>query len=115
MTGALLEATVKQAVERRKNPHLAIAIHSATPPDLEVVQDLRVAWCRSMLEMRDHLLRLSETENRPGWDGLFDTTFKAMLENHRSKYRMASQHTTHNNVAGGEDAPDLSRPAIELF
>jgi hypothetical protein len=55
MTGALLEATVKQAVERRKNPHLAIAIHSATPPDREVVQDLRVAWCRSMLEMRDQL------------------------------------------------------------
>jgi hypothetical protein len=55
MTGALLEATVKQALERRKNPHLAIGIHSATPPDSELVQDLRVAWCRSMLEMREQL------------------------------------------------------------
>ena len=55
MTGALLEATVKQALERRKNPHLAIAIHSITPPDRESVHDLRVAWCRSMLEMRDQL------------------------------------------------------------
>jgi methyl-accepting chemotaxis protein len=69
----------------------------------------------SMVELRDHLMCLCERPERPGWDGLFDTTFKAMLENHRSKYRMASQHTTHNNVAGGEDAPDLSRPAIELF
>lgn len=55
MTGALLEATVKQAVERRKNPRLAIAIHSTTPPDRESIQDFRVAWCRSMLEMRDQL------------------------------------------------------------
>jgi hypothetical protein len=55
MTGALLEATVKQAIERRKNPHLAIGIYSATPPDSEKVHDLRVAWCRSMLEMREQL------------------------------------------------------------
>jgi PglZ domain len=55
MTGALLEATVKQALERRKNPHLAIGIYSATPPDSELVHDLRVAWCRSMLEMREQL------------------------------------------------------------
>ena len=55
MTDALLEATVEQALERRKNPHLAIGIHSATPPDSEKVHDLRVAWCRSMLEMREQL------------------------------------------------------------
>jgi hypothetical protein len=55
MTGALLEATVKQALDHRKNPHLAIGIQSATPPDSELVQDLRVVWCRSMLEMREHL------------------------------------------------------------
>jgi hypothetical protein len=55
MTGALLEATVKQALDRRKNPRLAIGIYSATPPDCETIHDLRVAWCRSMLEMRDRL------------------------------------------------------------
>lgn len=55
MTGALLEATVKQAAEKRKNPRLAIAIHSTTPPDRELVQGFRIAWCRSMLEMRDQL------------------------------------------------------------
>jgi methyl-accepting chemotaxis protein len=69
----------------------------------------------AMLEMRDHLLRLSETENRPGWDGLFDTTFKTLLESHRSKYKMASQTTTHIAVAGGTAGSDHSRPAIELF
>src|ERR1022692_3933656 len=55
MTGALLEATVKQALERRKNPQLAIGVHSATPPDSDSVHELRVAWCRSMLEMREQL------------------------------------------------------------
>src|ERR1039458_6674597 len=55
MTGALLEATVKEALQRRKNPRLAIGIQSATPPDREQVLDLRVAWCRSMLEMREYL------------------------------------------------------------
>jgi len=55
MTGALLEATVRQALDRRKNPHLAIGIQSASRPDCEVVHDLRVAWCRSTLEMREHL------------------------------------------------------------
>jgi PglZ domain-containing protein len=55
MTGALLEATVKQALERRKNPRLAIGIQSATEPDSKSVNDLRVAWCRSMLEMREQL------------------------------------------------------------
>jgi hypothetical protein len=55
MTGALLDATVKQALERRKNPRLAIGIQSSTPPDSPAVGDLRVAWCRSTLEMREQL------------------------------------------------------------
>jgi hypothetical protein len=55
MNGALLEATVKQALERRKNPQLAIGIHSATKPECDRVCDLPVAWCRSMLEMREQL------------------------------------------------------------
>jgi hypothetical protein len=57
MIAAFLEATVKEALGRRKesDSRLAIGIHSPTPPDREEVRDLRVAWCRSMLEMRDHL------------------------------------------------------------
>jgi hypothetical protein len=55
MTGALLEATVAEALRHRKNPRLAIGVHSVTPPDRELVLDLRIAWCRSMLEMREQL------------------------------------------------------------
>jgi methyl-accepting chemotaxis protein len=69
----------------------------------------------ALMEMRDHLLRLTETENRPGLDGLFDTTFKTLQEAHLGKYRMASQTVTHLAVAGGDLGADYSRPAIELF
>jgi hypothetical protein len=55
MTGALLEATVAEALRHRKNPRLVIGVHSVTPPDRELILDLRIAWCRSMLEMREQL------------------------------------------------------------
>jgi hypothetical protein len=38
-----------------------------------------------------------------------------MLAGHRSKYRMASQHTTHSNVTGGASGQGNSLPDIELF
>jgi len=69
----------------------------------------------ALVEMRDHLLRLTEMQDRPGWDGLFDTNFKTLQEAHLSKYRMASQTVTHLTVAGGDLGADHSRPAIELF
>jgi methyl-accepting chemotaxis protein len=69
----------------------------------------------ALVEMRDHLLRLAERPDRPGWDGLFDTTFKTLLESHLSSYKMASQTITHLAVAGGSAGSDNSRPAIELF
>jgi methyl-accepting chemotaxis protein len=69
----------------------------------------------ALVEMRDHLLRLAERPDRPGWDGLFDTTFKGLLESHLSSYKMASQTVTHLAVAGGSSDSDNSRPAIELF
>ena len=47
-------------------------------------------------EMRDHLLRLSENRNCPGWDCRFETTFKGLLESHLSRYKMASQTVTHS-------------------
>ncbi len=57
MIGAFLEATVKDALDRRKetDSRLAIAIQSPTPPDRQQVREMRVVWCRSMLEMREHL------------------------------------------------------------
>jgi len=57
MIGAFLDATINEALTQRKEADscLAIAIQSQTPPDREHVRDRRVAWCRSLLEMRDHL------------------------------------------------------------
>ncbi|MGD0095568.1 MAG: methyl-accepting chemotaxis protein [Terracidiphilus sp.] len=69
----------------------------------------------ALVEMRNHLLHLTETQDRHGWDGLFDTTFKTLLESHLNNYRMASQTVTHLAVAGGPTKSDNSRPAIELF
>jgi methyl-accepting chemotaxis protein len=69
----------------------------------------------ALIEMRDHLLRLAERPDRPGWDGLFVTTFKGLLDSHLSSYKMASQTVTHLTVAGGGSDSDHSRPAIELF
>jgi hypothetical protein len=65
--------------------------------------------------MQNHLLRLTETQDRPSWDGLFDTTFKTLLESHLNNYKMASQTITHLAVAGGESDNGQSGPAIELF
>jgi methyl-accepting chemotaxis protein len=71
---------------------------------MEHVQD-------GLTEMRDHLLELCENRGLAG-----DTTFQSMLANHRSKYRMASQHVTHTNVLSGDASEqDHSRPSIELF
>jgi methyl-accepting chemotaxis protein len=69
----------------------------------------------ALIEMRDHLLRLAERPDRPGWDGLFDTTFKGLLDSHLSSYKMASQTVTHLTIAGGSSESDHSRPTIELF
>jgi methyl-accepting chemotaxis protein len=69
----------------------------------------------ALVEMREHLLQLGNLPDRPGWDGLFETTFKMLLEDHLSKYHMASQTITHLSVSGGNLGGDHSRPAIELF
>ncbi|HUD15304.1 MAG TPA: methyl-accepting chemotaxis protein [Terracidiphilus sp.] len=69
----------------------------------------------ALVDMRDHLLRLTETQDRAGWDGIFDTTFKTLQEAHLGKYKMASQTTAHHAVVGGTSNSDHSRPAIELF
>jgi len=69
----------------------------------------------ALVEMRDHLLRLTERPERPGWDGLFDTTFKTLLASHLRSYKMASQTITHLAIVGGNSESDHTRPAIELF
>lgn len=69
----------------------------------------------ALKEMRDHMLYLMKRPCDPVWDGTLDASFKALLEAHKSRDRMASQTVTHLNVAGGENTQDHSRPAIELF
>ena len=69
----------------------------------------------AMAEMSKHLLQLTGSQDRPGWDGVFDTTFKSLLESHLSRYKMASQTAAHIAVTGGVSSDDHSHPAIELF
>ena len=69
----------------------------------------------SLTEMRDHLMKLSEMAERPGWDGLFDTTFRDLLDSRADHHSMASQNAAHLAVTGGEAKRNLARPAIELF
>jgi methyl-accepting chemotaxis protein len=69
----------------------------------------------ALVDMRDHLLRLSEAQDRPGWDGIFDSTFKTMQEAHLDTYKMASQTTAHLAITSGPSNRDQSEPAIELF
>jgi methyl-accepting chemotaxis protein len=69
----------------------------------------------ALTEMRDHLMQLCEKPEQSGWNGLFDTNFKAMLADHLGNYHMASQTATHLSVAGGAIQQDNSRPDIELF
>jgi hypothetical protein len=69
----------------------------------------------ALMEMRDHLLRLAGRPDRPGWDGLFETTFKGLLESHLGSYRMASQTATHLAVTGGKSDNGVGVSAIELF
>jgi methyl-accepting chemotaxis protein len=69
----------------------------------------------ALVQLRDHMLRLSEKMDSPSWDGQFDHTFSAMLADHLNKYHMASQAVTHLAVAGGAADTGDGRPAIELF
>jgi methyl-accepting chemotaxis protein len=73
----------------------------------------------SLIEMREHMQKMSERTFDFNWEGnLFEHSFKELLDSHRTKYRMASQHVTHTNVmsgGGGASEQDHSRPSIELF
>jgi methyl-accepting chemotaxis protein len=75
---------------------------------MEHVQD-------ALIELRDHLLYLMQKSRESGWDGRLDVTFKKMLADHLSRYKMKSQTDTHVAVVGGGLNGDHSRPAIELF
>lgn len=103
-----VEAGHQQSVERLVQAMGHIQFQDVMRQRMEHVQV-------ALVEMRDHLLRLSQARGRSGFDGLFDTNFKALLEAHLDTYRMASQTLTHLAVAGGTSQGDQGRPAIELF
>jgi hypothetical protein len=69
----------------------------------------------SLEEMRDHLLRLDQLADSPGWDGRSDESFKSILASQVKRHTMVSQTRTHMAVAGGDLGQDHSRPSIELF
>jgi methyl-accepting chemotaxis protein len=68
----------------------------------------------ALLEMRNHMMRLSGDTEACDREGTFETNFKDMLASHMASYRMASQTATHIAVAGGPMSSDTG-PAIELF
>ena len=103
-----VDANYEESVIRLSEALGHIQFQDVMRQRMEHVQD-------ALMEMRDHLLRLAERPDRPGWDGLFETTFKGLLEAHLSSYRMASQTATHLAVTGGSSDNGLGGSAIELF
>jgi methyl-accepting chemotaxis protein len=69
----------------------------------------------ALIEMRDHLQKLSAVHSDPAWNGLLEETFDGILAGHLNKYRMESQVTTHLAVAGDISDCRQEGPAIELF
>jgi methyl-accepting chemotaxis protein len=68
----------------------------------------------ALLEMRNHMMRLSGDEENSSPGAGLETNFTDMLASHLASYRMASQTATHIAVAGGQMSSDAG-PAIELF
>jgi methyl-accepting chemotaxis protein len=69
----------------------------------------------SLVEMREHLLWLSDKHDDTHWDGVLKPSFESILAGHFDKYKMASQSVSHVAVSGGNSGQDHSRPDIELF
>jgi methyl-accepting chemotaxis protein len=69
----------------------------------------------TLVEVRDHLVELSGESHRPGWDGLFTTTFQQILDQQVEGHKMASQNLTHSAVVGRDISEQNGLPDIELF
>lgn len=69
----------------------------------------------ALVEMRDHMQRLSEKPLDATWDGQLNPTFKTLLAAHRDTYSMASQTVTHNSADGTVTASRNDCPKFELF
>jgi methyl-accepting chemotaxis protein len=103
-----LDANYEESVLRLSQALGHIQFPDVMRQRLEHVQE-------ALVEMREHLLRLSEEAAGPVWNGQPDRTFNHMLADHLKSDKMKSQMDTHHAEAGGESTGDPSRPAIELF
>jgi len=103
-----VDASYEESIERLMQALGHIQFQDVMKQRMEQVQE-------SLVEMRDHLLGLTEKLLDPDWDGAMDVTFAKLLAAHLGTYRMASQTKTHLAVAGEAPSDDPCRPAIELF
>jgi len=103
-----VDANYAETVERLSEALGHIQFQDVMRQRMEHVQS-------ALAEMRDHLATLSEHTNEPGWDGLFETTFKDLLAVHSERSRTVSQSSAlaaSNSVHSGQDS---GQPAIQLF
>jgi methyl-accepting chemotaxis protein len=96
-----------ESVERLSEALGHIQFQDVMRQRMEHVQD-------ALLEMRNHMMRLSGDEENSSPGAGLETNFTDMLASHLASYRMASQTATHIAVAGGQMSSDAG-PAIELF
>lgn len=103
-----VDANYEESVNRLSEALGHIQFQDVMRQRMEHVQE-------AMVEMREHLLQMSELVLDDTWDGQIELTFKSILNDHLGHYKMASQTQTHLALSGGGAAGDHSRPAIELF
>jgi methyl-accepting chemotaxis protein len=103
-----VDASYEESINRLSEALGHIQFQDVMRQRMEHVQE-------ALVEMRDHMLQLSDKASDPSWDGQLDLTFTKLLAAHLDQYRMASQTVTHLAVSGGAAGADHGRPAIELF
>jgi methyl-accepting chemotaxis protein len=103
-----VDASYEESIHRLSEALGHIQFQDVMRQRMEHVQE-------ALVEMREHLLQLSEKAADPGWNGQLDLSFAKLLAAHLDRYRMASQTVTHLAVSGGTASAEHSRPAIELF
>jgi len=103
-----VDASYEESINRLSEALGHIQFQDVMRQRMEHVQE-------ALVEMRDHMLMLSDALEDPHWDGQLNLTFKKLLAAHLDRYRMASQTITHLAVSGGAANVDHGRPAIELF
>jgi methyl-accepting chemotaxis protein len=103
-----VDASYEESIERLTQALGHIQFQDVMRQRMEQVQD-------ALVEMRNHLLGLTEKLVDPDWDGTLSVTFAKLLSAHLGTYRMASQTKTHLAIAGETAGDDRCLPAIELF